>query len=79
MSLRDREIKPARAHRRYRIEVVLEELEEEDRVVLEEWLRDLRYSPERIKDALEEEKIYVSEGAIARYRSTFLKIGDRKL
>ena len=79
MSLRDRtpEIK-GHGGRRQRVDEILDELEPDDRVVLEGWLRDLRYAPERIAVELRAEGFPISENAIATYRYNVLKIGDRK-
>lgn len=78
MSLRDREPKIARVGRRAKIDEILDELEPEDREVLEGWLVDLRYVPERIAHELRDEGFDISGSAIARYRHEVLKIGDRK-
>lgn len=79
MSLRDRtpEIR-GRGGRRHRIAEILDELEPEERAVLEGWLLDLRYVPERIAVELRAEGFRVSESAVASYRTSVLKIGDRK-
>lgn len=78
MSLRDRTPEIKVGGRRQRVEEILDELDPEDRVVLDGWLRDLRYAPYRIAVELRAEGFPVSEGAIASYRKNVLKMGDRK-
>jgi hypothetical protein len=78
VSLRDRTPKVAPAGRRARIEEIRDELETADRAVLDEWLRDLRFAPERIAAELREEGHPISASSIARYRYEVLKVGKRK-
>lgn len=79
MSLADHEPKPiTKPGRRPRIDEILDEMSEDDRATLDRWLRDLRYSPERIATELGVEGFSIAAGSVARYRYEKLGIGERK-
>jgi hypothetical protein len=80
VSLRDHPPDPlvGRGGRAWRVEEILDELDPEDREALEAWLRDLRFSPEKIVAELRVEGISCSDSAIAKYRFEKLGLGKRK-
>ena len=79
MSLRDHAPTPSsKRGRRHRVDEILDELDDDDRATLDAWLRDLRYSPEKIAAELAVEGITVVPGSIAAYRHNVLGIGDRQ-
>lgn len=78
MSLRDREPVPTQpAGRRYRIDEILDELDDDEGDALRGWLADLRFSPESIRKELIAEGIPISTNAIASYRFSVLGLGER--
>ena len=79
MSLRDHLPTVAgKPGRRHRVIEILADLDVDDRAALEEWLADLRYSPEKISAELRREGITISPASIARYRFNVLGLGSRQ-